>query len=611
MPGTTDIEFHARRAATVNDAVTLIRTHRTRLAWPLFAAAGVAMTLTTGACSENRPFERESAGVQTKLAVPSSMTPPISVRGIDGAPGEWKLSERVAEALRSRDIPASAANRSRSAFVLKGEMRQGVERNGRSRVEVVWSLFDGVGRKVGEVTQMAAVPGAAFRVPNEGVIEAMADAAAESIAPLVPSSSVQLADGTETGERKGNDRAKIEDRDRVTAVGKMQANTGVSKNLLEPAKREVKPQVKIDAGTDPAKPAARYSATPPGTATSPAPSKSPPAARYSATPPASAMPPAPNGDKKAVTAVGRYEGTSALSRNLFRPEIDPSKPLPLPQRVTRAKDETPRQISDSEESLGSSPEPASDTRRVGPPTRLTPPQRAEAESPRPDVATPPERARQVAESPAPRREPKPEPPPEPEQYAERAAPRAGYQYWIQIGAHKDEATSRAEWQRAQSTASGAFANVGNRIQRADLGARGVYYRIQLGPFASPGEAGQFCAQLKARQIDCFLAAPEAATAAAPPAGPDTMRKSLAPPPAEAPRKAAPPPAAPKPVAKPAEPKPRAAPPAEKPKEAATAPKKPEPEHAAPLPEQKPPPRNSAEKPDAPISTAPGLPGVLD
>jgi hypothetical protein len=90
------------------------------------------------------------------------------------------------------------------------------------------------------------------------------------------------------------------------------------------------------------------------------------------------------------------------------------------------------------------------------------------------------------------------------------------------------------------------ANAGNRIQRADLGARGVYYRIQIGPFASQGEAGQFCAQLKARSVDCFLAPPEPATA--------SVR-----PPEEAPRKAVAPAPPPKPAAKPAEPKPMAKP----------------------------------------------------
>jgi hypothetical protein len=565
MPGTSFNPFRARRAASVIAAVNRSNPRlRTRLSRPLLAIAGTAALLATGACSENRPFERESASAQTRLAVPTSMTPPISVRGIDGAPDEWKLSERVAEALRSRDIPASAASRSRSAFVLKGEMRQGAQKNGRSRVEVVWSLYDGLGKKVGEVTQMAAVPGGAFKTPNEGVVEAMADAAAESIAPLVPSSSVQLADGTETGERKGNDRAKMEDRDRVTAVGKMQANTGVAKNLLTPPPKR---EAKIEAGT--AKPVTRIAATtPPGakpqaaapaTATPP-----PPATRYSATPPATTT-----GDKKALTAVGRYEGASALSRNLFRPDVDPSKPLPPPQRVkkdeptrqtaTPATRETPpRETMESEESLSLSaaPEPASDsTRRAGPPTRIAPPQRAEAETPRADVPPPAERPRQIAESPAPRKEAPPERRPEqrvapkPEQFAERAG-RGGYQYWIQVGAHKDEAASRAEWQKIQAAAGGIAANAGNRIQRADLGARGVYYRVQIGPFASQGEAGQFCAQLRARSVDCFLAAPETATASTVP--PETRPNE------EPVRKAAPP--APKPIAKPAEPKPVAKPP---------------------------------------------------
>lgn len=452
------------------------------------AAASGALVLATGACSDSRPFERESAGAQTRLAVPTSMTPLLSVREVDGAPPEWKLSERIAAAMHSRDIAASFATRSRSAYVLKGEMRQGVERNGRRRVEIIWNLYDGVGRKVGKVTQMAAVPGAAFQVPNEGVVEAMADAAAKSIAPLVLSSSVQLADGTETGERKGNERAKREDRDRVTAVG-------------------------------------------------------------------------------------RYEGAGALSRNLFRSDNDPAKPLPPPQRVAQ---QAPRQTAEAEESLGAAPKPATDGgRRMDVPARVAAPQRAEAEAPRPDVGPSSERPRQVAEGSVPRRGAPP--PPRTEQYAERTPPRAGLQYWVQIGAHKDEATSRAEWQKLQNATVNLFANIGNRIQRADLGKRGIYYRIQLGPFASSGEAGRFCAELKTRQIDCFLAPPEAATAANPAQ--------------EAPRKAAPPAPAPKPVAKPAEAKPA--------------------EPLPPPPEQTPPPNASAEKPDAPLSTAPGLPGVLD
>jgi hypothetical protein len=596
----------------------MLRTCRTL---PLLAATGFAL-LALGACGENRPFERESAGAQTRLAVPASLTPPITVRGIDGAPAEWKLAERVAEALRSRDIPASAAMRSRSAYVLKGEMRSGAERNGRSRVEVVWNLYNGVGKKVGEVTQMAAVPGAAFKAPNEGVIVAMADAAAESIAPLVPSSSLQLADGTETGERKGNDRARIEERDRVTGVGKMPTTTGVARNLLVPPKRDPNPAPRATA-----------------TATATAPKAPPPAARHSATPPASrysATPPAPPppGDKKAITAVGRYQGESALSRNLFRPEHDPSKPLPRPQRAAPQPPSQPamREGPEVEESLSLSalPEPARDPRRRAAPARNTPPQHAEAPAPRTDVA---ERPRQIAESPAPRREAAPERPAAPVQYAERAS-RGNFHYWIQVGSHKDESIARAEWQKIQSGAQAVVANAGNRIQRADLGARGVYYRIQIGPFASQGEAGQFCARLRARTVECFLAPPERATASVRPPEEAPAKPSMTAPQPKAVAKPAEPkpvakPAEVKPVAKPAEPKAAAKPlaakplakpaeakpaPAERPREAAAIPKNPEAEAPA-LPEQRPEPKRprnaSAEKPDAPLSTAPGLPGVLD
>jgi hypothetical protein len=611
----------ARRAGMDIAAVTVSNTLRTRLPRPqLVAAAGIAL-LALGACSENRPFERESAGAQTRLAVPASLTPPIAVHGVAGAPTEWKLAERVAEALRSRDIPASAAMRSRSAYVLKGEMRPGAERNGRSRVEVVWNLYDGLGKKVGEVTQMAAVPGAAFKAPNEGVVEAMADAAAESIAPLVPSSSLQLADGVETGERRGNDRARIEERDRVTGVGKMPATTGVARNLLAAPKREVKV---VHA---PAKPAPRTAAANTAAPKSATPySATPPAARYSATP--------PTPDRNAITAVGRYQGESALSRNLLRTGQDPAKPLPRPQRAAPPPPSQPamREGLEAEESLSLSavPEPASDTRRRGAPARAMPPQHAEAPVPRTDVA---ERPRQIAESPAPRREAAPERPAAPVQYAERPA-RGGYQFWIQVGSHKDEGIARAEWQKIQGAASSVVVSAGNRIQRADLGTRGVYYRIQIGPFASQGEAGQLCAQLRARSIECFLAPPERATASVrPPEEAPAKPAMTAPQPKPAAKPAEPKPVAKpadvKPVAKPAEPmpaakaqnaKPLAKPaeakpaPAEKPREAAAVPKKPEAEAPA-LPEQKPearPPRNSsAEKPDAPLSTAPGLPGVLD
>ena len=42
------------------------------------------------------------------------------------------------------------------------------------------------------------------------------------------------------------------------------------------------------------------------------------------------------------------------------------------------------------------------------------------------------------------------------------------------------------------------------IKRADLGAKGVYYRTMVGPFGSTEEAAQFCGNLKSAGGQCVI-----------------------------------------------------------------------------------------------------------
>ena len=42
------------------------------------------------------------------------------------------------------------------------------------------------------------------------------------------------------------------------------------------------------------------------------------------------------------------------------------------------------------------------------------------------------------------------------------------------------------------------------IKRADLGAKGVYYRTMVGPFGSTEEAAQFCGNLKRAGGQCVI-----------------------------------------------------------------------------------------------------------
>jgi hypothetical protein len=42
------------------------------------------------------------------------------------------------------------------------------------------------------------------------------------------------------------------------------------------------------------------------------------------------------------------------------------------------------------------------------------------------------------------------------------------------------------------------------VRRSDLGDRGVFYRAQVGPFPTFGEANQFCGSLKKAGGECIV-----------------------------------------------------------------------------------------------------------
>ena len=77
-------------------------------------------------------------------------------------------------------------------------------------------------------------------------------------------------------------------------------------------------------------------------------------------------------------------------------------------------------------------------------------------------------------------------------------------YVLQIGAYKSEAEAKTAWksyQRKHPLVGGYTPN----IKRVDLGAKGVWYRLRIGSFASRGAAGTLCAKLKADGGGCFPA----------------------------------------------------------------------------------------------------------
>lgn len=74
--------------------------------------------------------------------------------------------------------------------------------------------------------------------------------------------------------------------------------------------------------------------------------------------------------------------------------------------------------------------------------------------------------------------------------AAKEAGSAGTHY-VQLGSVRDESAAKAEWKKIQAANQGVLGDLGYRVQRADLGDRGTFFRIQGGPVAK-SEADQIC-----------------------------------------------------------------------------------------------------------------------
>jgi len=86
-----------------------------------------------------------------------------------------------------------------------------------------------------------------------------------------------------------------------------------------------------------------------------------------------------------------------------------------------------------------------------------------------------------------------------------APARAGFR--VQLGAVKSKAHAArmaGRWSRIHKAVLG---NLRIMLERADLGARGIFYRLRAGPLADRSAAAALCAKLKARKQDCIVIKP--------------------------------------------------------------------------------------------------------
>lgn len=79
-------------------------------------------------------------------------------------------------------------------------------------------------------------------------------------------------------------------------------------------------------------------------------------------------------------------------------------------------------------------------------------------------------------------------------------------YQVQLAALRSESAAQTAWTGMLDSAPDLFAGAKLDIQRADLGARGVFYRLRIGTFADRAAAKGFCADVKAAGKDCMVVA---------------------------------------------------------------------------------------------------------
>ncbi len=144
--------------------------------------------------------------------------------------------------------------------------------------------------------------------------------------------------------------------------------------------------------------------------------------------------------------------------------------------------------------------------------RMTDAQRAEAAAASNQTATSymalePEPQATPAAEPAAAPVAAPEPAPATPEVASLPATDAPSGIRLQLASVPNEGDVDGEWRRLKKRIGAPLEGQELHIERADLGAKGIYYRLQIGPFADKATALAACQDIKAAGGDCLLVGP--------------------------------------------------------------------------------------------------------
>jgi len=100
-------------------------------------------------------------------------------------------------------------------------------------------------------------------------------------------------------------------------------------------------------------------------------------------------------------------------------------------------------------------------------------------------------------------EPKAEAKPKPQETASTDS--SGYS--VQLAAVREESAARREWSRLQKRHPDLLGSLSLQVVKADLGSRGIFYRLRAGPIRDKDKAAQLCADLKKQKLGCLVIRP--------------------------------------------------------------------------------------------------------
>ncbi|MFV9875671.1 MAG: SPOR domain-containing protein [Rickettsiales endosymbiont of Dermacentor nuttalli] len=77
-------------------------------------------------------------------------------------------------------------------------------------------------------------------------------------------------------------------------------------------------------------------------------------------------------------------------------------------------------------------------------------------------------------------------------------------YKIQLGAFKSQKEVEIEWKKIKTRYANILGKNTHSIEKKDLGTKGIFYRLQVGPLNSETEARMICQKLSTYKQNCFV-----------------------------------------------------------------------------------------------------------